>query len=73
MTDRPPAAAARPLPTLAYSIAQLCIAASVSRSTVYSEVAAGRLRIAKIGRRSVILAAEADRWLAALAGGDASA
>lgn len=51
---------------IAYSIASFCAACSVGRTFVYSEIAAGRLRALKAGRRTLIDAAEARRWLATL-------
>jgi len=39
---------------------------SVSRSTVYRELAAGRLRFVKVGRRTYISRKDAETWLQAL-------
>ena len=51
---------------IAYSIPQFCSACAVGRTFVYEEIKAGRLRACKAGRRTIIDAAEARRWLAAL-------
>jgi excisionase family DNA binding protein len=50
----------------AYSIAQLARRLSVSRSWLYQEIGAGRLRITKFGRRTVVLQDDARQWLSAL-------
>ncbi len=39
---------------LAYSIREACKASSLSRTTIYSHIAAGRLRVVRIGGRTVI-------------------
>jgi excisionase family DNA binding protein len=51
---------------LAYSITELAKVAGVGRSFLYEEVKAGRLKIKKAGRRSLVLIADAEAWLAAL-------
>jgi len=51
---------------IAYSIAGLCAACSLGRTYLYQEIAAGRLRAFKAGRRTLIEAAEARRWLSSL-------
>ena len=54
------------LQMIALSIADFCRLCSVGRTFVYEEIAAGRLRACKAGRRTLIDAAEARRWLASL-------
>lgn len=49
-------------PKLAYSIKQACQASSLSRTTLYAHIAAGRLRVVRFGGRTVI-PAEALRSL----------
>lgn len=39
---------------LAYSIKEACKATSLSRTTIYAHVASGRLRVVRIGGRTVI-------------------
>jgi len=39
---------------LAYSIKEACKATSLSRSTLYSHIAAGRLSVIRIGGRTII-------------------
>lgn len=48
---------------LAYSIAEACRKGGFSRSYAYAEVKAGRLKVKKAGRRSLVLADELARYL----------
>ncbi len=48
---------------LAYSIPQLAEATGLSRSLIYEHIRAGRLRIAKAGRRTIVTAEAAHEWL----------
>jgi len=48
---------------LAYSISQFSAVTSVSRTLIYAEIQRGRLRLTKIGRRSLILVEDATAWL----------
>lgn len=41
-------------PKIAYSIKEACKASSLGRTTIYSHIAAGRLRATRIGGRTVI-------------------
>lgn len=38
----------------------------VSRSTVYREIKANRLRVVRVGRRTLVARADADAWMKAL-------
>ena len=51
---------------LAYSIKEACVASSLGRTTIYSHIAAGRLRATRIGGRTVI---PADSLHALVGGG----
>lgn len=51
---------------LAYTIPEFCAACGVGRTYAYGELAAGRLNALKAGRRTIIDAEEAKRWLASL-------
>lgn len=51
---------------LSYTIPQLVMNTGVGRSTLYGEISAGRLRIKKVGKRSIILRGDALAWLEAL-------
>lgn len=51
---------------VAYRIPEFCTTYVISRTALYREVKAGRLRLLKRGKRSLIERAEAERWFAAL-------
>jgi excisionase family DNA binding protein len=48
----------------AMSINEFTQWASICRTKVYEEIGAGRLRIHKVGRRTLISYVDAERWLA---------
>jgi excisionase family DNA binding protein len=50
----------------AFSIAEFCDRYGIRRTKTYDEIKAGRLRIVKVGRRSLITETDAEAWLAAL-------
>jgi excisionase family DNA binding protein len=52
--------------TEALTIYEACKRARVSRTFLYGELAAGRLRAVKAGRKTLIRAADLRAWLAAL-------
>lgn len=54
----------------AMSIETFCQWSGIGRSLVYKEIEAGRLRIKKVGRRTIITSEAAGSWLAALPDGD---
>ncbi len=63
-TTRSAAAAAPPPVTpLAYTITNVCRISGCGRTKVYEEIAAGRLKVTRIGRRTLIRHAELERWL----------
>ncbi len=51
---------------VAYRIPEFCTTYVISRTALYREVKAGRLRLLKRGKRSLIERAEAERWFAGL-------
>jgi excisionase family DNA binding protein len=51
---------------VAFDIAGLCEAYGVGRSFVYEELAEGRLKAKKLGRKNLVAKVEADRWFASL-------
>jgi excisionase family DNA binding protein len=51
---------------LGYSVHESAKLASVGRSTIYEELASGRLRGRKLGRRTIITGVDLREWLAAL-------
>lgn len=50
----------------ALTVDEFCGWARIGRSKFYSEVHEGRLKIRKIGRKSVVTMADAETWLASL-------
>jgi excisionase family DNA binding protein len=50
------------LPRLAISVAEFCEIFSIGRSTFYEEVKAGRLKVRKVGVRTLVPSAEAQAW-----------
>jgi excisionase family DNA binding protein len=50
----------------ALRVSEACASLSISRSKLYLEVAAGRLRAVKCGSRTLIPAEAADAWLRSL-------
>jgi excisionase family DNA binding protein len=55
-----------PLTKAALSVAEFCAQFSLGRSKAYEEIKAGRLRIVKVGRRTLITASDAMAWLTSL-------
>lgn len=47
----------------AFSIAEFCLLVSLGRSRVFEEIRENRLHIVKVGRRTLIPAAEVTAWL----------
>lgn len=50
------------------SVEAFCQWAGIGRTATYREIAEGRLNPRKVGRRTLIPVAEAERWLSALPG-----
>jgi hypothetical protein len=48
---------------LAFSLSEFCRIAKVGRTKVYEDARAGRLRILKNGKRSIVTADEARRYI----------
>ena len=51
---------------LSYGVADVVKASGASRSLIYEQIRAGKLKAHKLGRRTLILAADVQSWLAAL-------
>ena len=51
---------------VASSIPETAEEVGVGRSRLYEEIAAGRLKVRKVGARSIILHTDRDAWLASL-------
>lgn len=56
-----------------YTVADVVYQTNLSRSTIYNEIAAGRLRPVKLGRAVRIPAEELDRWIEQLGSQDDAA
>lgn len=50
-------------PRAALRVSEACQTLSISRSKLYEEVAAGRLRVLKSGRRTLVPTAAITAWL----------
>jgi len=48
---------------IAFSIGDVVAATSISRSLVYEEIAAGRLKTTKVGARTIVIANDLRAWL----------
>ena len=57
----------------AFTIAEFGAAHGIGKSLIYEEIGAGRLRCRKVGRRTLILAGDAEAWRNALPDGRAVA
>ena len=44
-------------PRLGYSIKDACRISSLGRTSIYSHIAAGRLKVTRVGRRTIVSAA----------------
>lgn len=53
-------------PKLSYSVAEFARLTSLSKAQTYIEIKAGRLQTRKAGRRTLVTAEEARRWVEAL-------
>ena len=42
------------LPKLAYSVKEACLVSSLGKTTIYARIAAGHLKVVRIGGRTVI-------------------
>lgn len=51
---------------LSFSYETLAEATDTNRTTLFGEAKAGRLKVRKLGRRTVILRADAEAWLQSL-------
>ena len=57
-------------PVSAYTIKQFCEEFGIGRSLAYAEIAAGRLRSRKVGKRTLVLRSDAEKWAALLPDGN---
>ena len=54
------------VPRAALRVREACVSLSISRSKLYEEVAAGRIKALKAGSRTLIPVASIDAWLSSL-------
>jgi excisionase family DNA binding protein len=57
---------------LAYTMDEFCRAVTIGRSLAYAEISAGRLRVVRVGRRTLVPVDAAKAWLDNLPQGVAS-
>ena len=50
----------------AFAVREFCARYSICRATFYDEVKRGRLRAIKLGRKTIVMRADADAWAASL-------
>lgn len=50
----------------AAGIAQVCVALGIGRTSVYALIRSGQLRAVKIGRRTIVLSEDLERYLGGL-------
>ena len=50
----------------ALSITEFCESFGIGRTSVYAEINAGRLRVVKVGNRTLVLMEDAERWASSL-------
>jgi excisionase family DNA binding protein len=53
----------------AYTVDEFCAAHAIGRTTFYAELKAGRIRVVKCGRKTLVPKTEKDAWLGRLAEG----
>jgi excisionase family DNA binding protein len=47
----------------AYAIAEVCDVTTLGRTTVFGEIKKGNLRVVRVGRRTLVLASELERFI----------
>jgi hypothetical protein len=55
-----------PVTKLAFTVREFCESCSVGRSTFYLARKANQIQTVKVGKRTLIAVAEAERWLGSL-------
>jgi excisionase family DNA binding protein len=53
-------------PRAALKVSEACASLSISRSKLYEEIAAGRIRVLKAGRRTLVPTSAISAWLDSL-------
>jgi excisionase family DNA binding protein len=50
----------------AFAVREFCARYGICRDTFYNEVRRGRLRALKLGKKTIVMRADADAWAACL-------
>jgi excisionase family DNA binding protein len=50
----------------AYTVDEFCAAHGIGRTTFYAELKAGRIKVLKCGRKTLVPKTESDAWLGRL-------
>jgi excisionase family DNA binding protein len=50
----------------AFGVREFCARYGICRQTFYNEVKRGRIKVKKLGRKTLILRADAENWAASL-------
>jgi excisionase family DNA binding protein len=50
----------------AFAVREFCARYGICRQTFYDEVRRGRLRALKLGKKTIVLRADADAWVATM-------
>jgi excisionase family DNA binding protein len=50
----------------AFTLSDFCTRYGIGRTKAYDEIASGRLRAVKVGRRTLVTESDAETWLVAL-------
>jgi excisionase family DNA binding protein len=50
----------------AFAVREFCARYGICRATFYTEVKRGRLRALKLGKKTIVMRADADAWAASL-------
>jgi len=53
-------------PTAAFTVKEFLVWARISRTTFYQQVASNRIEVKKLGKKTLVLRKEAQRWLGEL-------
>lgn len=48
---------------MAFSIAEVCATTSLGKTKVFEEIKFGRLKVVRVGGRTLVLAADLSAWL----------
>lgn len=53
-------------PPIAYTIKEFCAAYGIGMTKTYEQIKSGKLKARKVGKRTIILSADAAKWAASL-------